>query len=117
MRKMRSGLARGGSWRGRPLMLSGASAPAGSAGPPPPHPVARLYNVPRSPLSAREQGVLRLLLTNLSEKEIADRLGLTRGTTHCYVTEILRKFGVSGRAGLTALWLGQQPGAPARPAD
>jgi DNA-binding CsgD family transcriptional regulator len=63
----------------------------------------------RSPLSAAERRVLRLLLTNLSEKEIAARLELTPGTTHVYVTEILRKFNVSGRAGLTAVWLGQSP--------
>jgi DNA-binding CsgD family transcriptional regulator len=62
----------------------------------------------KAPLTATERRVLRLLLTDLSEKQIAARLGLTFGTAHGYVTGILRKFGVSGRAGLTALWLGQQ---------
>jgi len=65
--------------------------------------------VARTPLNAMEQRVVRLLLTELSEKEIADRLGVTRGTAHGYVTGILRKFDVSGRAGLTALWLGRLP--------
>jgi DNA-binding CsgD family transcriptional regulator len=69
--------------------------------------------VARTPLSAMEQRVVRLLLTELSEKEIADRLGVTRGTAHAYVTGILRKFDVSGRAGLTALWLGRTPRAQA----
>jgi DNA-binding CsgD family transcriptional regulator len=67
--------------------------------------------VARTPLNAMEQRVVRLLLTELSEKEIADRLGVTRGTAHGYITGILRKFDVSGRAGLTALWLGRQPHA------
>jgi DNA-binding NarL/FixJ family response regulator len=49
--------------------------------------------------------VLRLLLTNMSEREIATDLGLTWRTTHQYVVVILRKFGVHGRVGLMALWL------------
>jgi DNA-binding NarL/FixJ family response regulator len=48
--------------------------------------------VARTPPSAMDQHVLRLLLTSLSENEIADRLGLTCGTMHGYVTEILRRF-------------------------
>lgn len=62
--------------------------------------------VAQASLSPAEQRVLRLLLTEVGEKEIAARLGLTLATTHGYVTSLLRKFGVSGRAGLTALWLG-----------
>lgn len=69
--------------------------------------------VAAAPLTPAERRVLRLLLTSLSEKEIADRLGFTPRTTHAYVTGIFRKFDVSGRAGLTALWLGQQPAPPA----
>jgi DNA-binding CsgD family transcriptional regulator len=66
-----------------------------------------------APLSRTEQRVLRLLLTRLSEKEIAARLGFTPRTTHAYVTEIFRRFNVSGRPGLTALWLGHPPAGPA----
>lgn len=66
-----------------------------------------------TPLARTEQRVLRLLLTPRSEKEIAHRLGLTPRTTHAYITEIFRKFNVSGRAGLTALWLGHAPAGPA----
>lgn len=61
-----------------------------------------------TPLSPTERRVLALLLTDQSEKAIAATLGLTPATTHTYVRAILRKFGVSGRSGLIALWLGQQ---------
>ncbi|HET7559035.1 MAG TPA: helix-turn-helix transcriptional regulator [Limnochordia bacterium] len=56
-------------------------------------------------LSPREQEVLRLLLTDCSEPEIGEALGLAVGTTHQYVVSILRKFGVSGRPGIMAHWL------------
>ncbi len=52
---------------------------------------------------------MSLLLTDRVEKEIAHGLGLTLATTHTYITDLFRKFGVSGRSGLTALWLGQAP--------
>jgi DNA-binding CsgD family transcriptional regulator len=73
--------------------------------------------VAQAPLTATEQRVLRLLLTQLSEMEIAERLRVTPGTAHGYITDILRKFGVSRRAGLTALWLGHQAAThqPPRP--
>lgn len=57
------------------------------------------------PLAPHEQKVLQLLLTDASEKQIAQRLGLAVSTTHSYVTTIFRKFGVRGRAGLMSLWL------------
>jgi len=60
------------------------------------------------PLSAMEQRIVSLLLTEKSEKEIAAELGHSPATTHKYITGILRKFGVSGRLGLLALWLGRQ---------
>lgn len=58
-----------------------------------------------APLAMHERKVLELLLTDASEKQIADRLGLAVSTTHSYVTAIFRKFGVRGRAGLMSLWL------------
>lgn len=57
------------------------------------------------PLSPAERKVLQLLLTEASEKEIAEQLGLAVSTTHQYVTSIFRKYGVNGRAGLMSLWL------------
>jgi DNA-binding CsgD family transcriptional regulator len=63
--------------------------------------------VARAPLSPMERRVLALLLTDLTEKRIAGQLGLTPATAHSYITEVFRKFNVSRRAGLTALWLGR----------
>lgn len=56
-------------------------------------------------LSPRERSVLKLLLTGLSERGMADALGLSYHTTHQYVTSVYRKFGVHSRAELTARWL------------
>lgn len=56
-------------------------------------------------LAPRERETLELLLTELSEKEIAETLGVTVRTAHQYVTSIYRIFGVSGRAGLFSLWI------------
>lgn len=56
-------------------------------------------------LAPYEQRVLKLLLTDAAEKQIAHRLGLADSTTHSYVTAIYRKFGVRGRAGLMSLWV------------
>ncbi len=62
--------------------------------------------VASKPLTPAERRVLSCLLTGRSEKEIAATLSLTVRSTHAYVTELFRKFGVSSRAGLMALWLG-----------
>lgn len=61
--------------------------------------------VASGPLSPAERKVSQLLLTEASEKEIAQQLGLAVSTVHQYVTSIYRKFGVNGRAGLMSLWL------------
>jgi DNA-binding CsgD family transcriptional regulator len=61
----------------------------------------------RSPLSPMERRVLALLLTDQPEKVIAANLDVASSTLHTYVSEVLRKFGVSGRSGLVALWLGR----------
>jgi len=57
------------------------------------------------PLSPRERDVLRLLLTGVSEREIAATLGLTPATTHQYVVAVLRNFGAHSRAELMSQWL------------
>ncbi len=64
--------------------------------------------VARSPLTPIERKVLALLLTDQSEKVIASLLGVATSSLHTYVRDVLRKFGVSGRKGLTALWLGRK---------
>jgi PAS domain S-box-containing protein len=56
-------------------------------------------------LAPHEQKVLELLLSDATEKQIAEKLGLAVSTTHSYITGIFRKFGVRGRAGLMSLWL------------
>lgn len=61
------------------------------------------------PLRQSERRVLKLLLTQMTEQEIAASLSLSPSTVHTYVVRICRKFGVRGRGGLIALWLGQIP--------
>lgn len=61
--------------------------------------------VASAPLSPAERKVLRELLTDATEKEIAVRLDLASSTVHQYVTSLYRKYGVKGRAGLMSLWL------------
>jgi Response regulator containing a CheY-like receiver domain and an HTH DNA-binding domain len=59
-----------------------------------------------TPLSPAHRRLLPQLLSHRAEKEIAETLGLSRATTHKYVTDIYRSFGVSSRAGLMSLWMG-----------
>jgi len=80
------GLNRWVNW----LVLS--HAPHASAGPLPPH----------------QRKVLLLLVTGLSEKQIAAELNLSTNTAHQYVTAIYRRFGVRNRPSLAALWLGAE---------
>ncbi|BBI99982.1 hypothetical protein FGKAn22_16750 [Ferrigenium kumadai] len=58
-------------------------------------------------LTPAERRVLHLLLAGLPEKLIAEELGRSYHTTHEHVTSIYRKFGVSNRAALMAIWLGK----------
>ena len=57
-------------------------------------------------LSPRLRQTLDCLLEGDSEKEIADRLGLSTTTIHQYVTALYRHFGVQSRAQLMAQALG-----------
>lgn len=59
------------------------------------------------PLTSMERRIVALLLTERTEKEIAQELSQSPTTTHKYITGIFRKFGVRGRTGLMALWLGR----------
>lgn len=52
-------------------------------------------------LTSSERRILQQLLTERSEREIADQLKLTYNTVHSYATSIYRKFDVKGRTGLT----------------
>ncbi len=65
------------------------------------------------PLTPKERVVLRLLLTGKAEGDIAVELGMGRRSLHQRVTDIYRKFGVSSRPLLMALWLNSpQVGVP-----
>ncbi len=55
--------------------------------------------------SPRERDVLRLLLTDAGEKEIARTLGIGHRTVHQHAANLYAKLGVRGRQGLMALWL------------
>jgi|APLak6261667961_1056064.scaffolds.fasta_scaffold00560_1 DNA-binding CsgD family transcriptional regulator len=61
------------------------------------------------PLTPTERKVLHLLLAGLPEKLIAGQLERSYHTVHEHVSSIYRKFGVSHRAALMALWLGLPP--------
>lgn len=63
--------------------------------------------VANAPLTTSERDVLGDLLGGLSEKQIAAARQQSPHTTHEYVTNIYRKFGIRNRAALMALWLGK----------
>jgi DNA-binding CsgD family transcriptional regulator len=63
--------------------------------------------ISRAPLTPIERRVLALLLTDKSEKAMAVALGLSPSSLHTYVSDVFRKFGVSGRKGIAAVWLGR----------
>jgi two-component system, NarL family, response regulator len=75
-----------------------------------PPPVARALatRMPDSDLSTREQEVLRHLVGGMTNKEIANLLGITEATVKCHVSTILMRLNVSDRtqAVVTALQRG-----------
>jgi DNA-binding CsgD family transcriptional regulator len=64
-----------------------------------------------SELSPRLRQALDGLLAGSSEKQIAERLGISPATLHEYVTKLYRRFGVSGRHELMARWIRYGTGA------
>jgi len=65
-------------------------------------------------LSTREREVAALVVEGLTDREIAERLYLSRHTVSQYVKRIYRKLGVDSRVTLTRLLLGHREPAPAR---
>ncbi|WP_168734383.1 helix-turn-helix domain-containing protein [Pseudothauera nasutitermitis] len=61
--------------------------------------------VAEAPFTLAERKVLKGLLGDGTEKEIAQVCGMSPATVHYYAGEIYRKLGVRGRAGLMSLWL------------
>jgi two-component system nitrate/nitrite response regulator NarL len=59
-------------------------------------------------LSAREQQITHLACDGLSNKAIADRLGLSEGTVKIHLHHIYRKLGIGGRNALVALALARR---------
>lgn len=60
----------------------------------------------RGSLSPSERRIIPLLLTGLSEKEIACELQLGFSALHKHVNALYKKFSVSNRASLMTLWFG-----------
>jgi DNA-binding CsgD family transcriptional regulator len=53
-------------------------------------------------LAPRQRQVLELLVEGLADKEIAERLGISRHTVNQYTKQLYRRFGVTSRALLAA---------------
>jgi DNA-binding CsgD family transcriptional regulator len=62
--------------------------------------------VASAPLTPLERRVLSHLLQGRADREIAAALGQSDHTTREYVKRLFRKYGVSSRTALMALWLG-----------
>jgi DNA-binding CsgD family transcriptional regulator len=60
-------------------------------------------------LSRRMEQTLRSLLGGDSEKQVAAKLGLSQHTVHVYVKQLYKRYGVSTRAELLAIWVQSQP--------
>jgi DNA-binding CsgD family transcriptional regulator len=58
---------------------------------------------PTTPLTLREEEVLRLLVEGLRNKEIAARLGISERTATFHVGNVLSKLGADGRGEAVAL--------------
>jgi len=63
--------------------------------------------IANAPLTPTESKILTQLLTGQSEKEISTAMNQSTNTTHSYVKAIYRKFGVTNRPSLMALWMGE----------
>ena len=61
--------------------------------------------IARESLTETERAVLQRLLSGETEKQVAKGLGQSPNTTHVHVKSIYRKFGITNRATLMALWL------------
>jgi DNA-binding CsgD family transcriptional regulator len=57
------------------------------------------------PLSAAERRVFDLMLSGLSEKEVAHRLDISPNTVHCHIRKIYEVLGVCSRAELMARFI------------
>jgi LuxR family maltose regulon positive regulatory protein len=58
-----------------------------------------VHDQPMQALTSRELGILKLLTSDLSEREIGRELFVSHNTVHGHVRSIYRKLGVSSRVG------------------
>ncbi len=70
---------------------------AGSRYLPPPVAKSLANRTPNSDLSPREREVLLLMVRGMTNKGIADELGITEATVKCHVSVILQRLGVTDR--------------------
>jgi len=63
-------------------------------------------NGPAAGFSRREVEILYLIAGDLSDKEIAVTLGMSRHTLRTHLSRLYRKHGVHSRAAAVATWLG-----------
>jgi DNA-binding NarL/FixJ family response regulator len=61
-----------------------------------------------SKLSHRQREVLDVLVEGLSEKDVADRLGISIHTVHNHITAIYQALGIKSHAELLAAWFGRK---------
>lgn len=94
-------LAHGGLWLGADLMRSVLNV-AGHAGSP--EAAVRLLQA----LSPREQAVAALVAEGLSNKVVADRLGITERTVKAHLGSVFEKLGVRDRVQLALRLAGRQ---------
>lgn len=59
-------------------------------------------------LAARDEQVLSALKAGLTERQVADALGLSPHTVHSHVKAVYRRVGVKSRAQLLSLWMGEK---------
>ena len=71
----------------------------------------------RNLLSPRQGEIMDLVSSGLTNKDIANRLGLTSGTVKQHLAAIFRKLGVSNRTWAVAMWREATPGPANRSAN
>ena len=67
-------------------------------------------SVSRLRLTPRQSQVLALIASGLSDKEVAERLGLAHRTVRTHVDRLLREHGLRSRTEAVAAWLRGQQG-------
>lgn len=65
----------------------------------------------QAPLSAREQEIARCIVEGLTDREIAERLGIKQNTVRTHVEKARAKSGSRNRAQLAAYYLQNYAGA------